>query len=251
MSEFDSAFLCGLLRKYHPQKIVEVGVSAGGTTAIMLQCLEDIGQQYSMKSIEISNKFYLDPSKDAGFLAEPIKKSLKIGEHQFYFGTTLPFVIDEIGNNIDFVILDTMHTLPGELLDFLTILPYLKDNAVVVLHDVSLNQRHGSQFFNLHATTLLFSTVTANKILNLILNNNIQFQYPNIAAFQINSDTMKYIENVFLALILRWIYFPSVKDLKGYAEIISRHYPQKLFLIFQEALRMNYEHFIIATKSKG
>ena len=197
-----------------------------------------------MKSVEISNKFYLDPQKDAGFLAEPIKKSLQVGEHQFYFGTTLPLVIDEIGNDIDFVILDTMHALPGEILDFLTVLPYLKDNAVVCLHDVSLNQRPGTQFFNAHATALLFSAVTANKILNFIINDNINFQYPNIAAFQINSDTIKYIENVFLALILRWIYFPSGKDLKGYAEIISRYYPQELFLIFQKALIMNYDHVI-------
>ena len=30
MSEFDSAFLCGILRDVHPKKILEVGVAGGG-----------------------------------------------------------------------------------------------------------------------------------------------------------------------------------------------------------------------------
>ena len=42
MSEFESAFLCGLLKKFRPKKILEIGVAAGGTTAVMLQCLEDM-----------------------------------------------------------------------------------------------------------------------------------------------------------------------------------------------------------------
>lgn len=39
MSEEQSAFLCGLLKKYRPNKIVEIGVAAGGTTAVMLNCI--------------------------------------------------------------------------------------------------------------------------------------------------------------------------------------------------------------------
>ncbi len=42
MSEFESAFLCGLLKKFKPKKVLEIGVAGGATTAIMLQCLEDI-----------------------------------------------------------------------------------------------------------------------------------------------------------------------------------------------------------------
>ena len=45
MSEFESAFLCGLLNKFQPKKILEVGVAAGGTTAIILQCMKNIGDK--------------------------------------------------------------------------------------------------------------------------------------------------------------------------------------------------------------
>ena len=36
MSEFESAFLCGAIKQFRPKKILEVGVAAGATTAIIL-----------------------------------------------------------------------------------------------------------------------------------------------------------------------------------------------------------------------
>ena len=243
MSEFESAFLCGLLKKFKPEKILEVGVAAGGTTAIILKCLEKIGQEYAMHSVDISKTVWRDPKNKTGHLANGIKNNLTVGNHEFYIGTTLPFVIDKIGGDIDFLILDTTHLMPGENLDFLVALPYLKENAVVCIHDVSLNQRRVQKLHD-HATTTLFSAVTADKFLNLIMNNDLTFSYPNIAAFQINSDTMKNIENVFLALILRWRYLPAGEDLKGYAEMLTRHYSQDLFQIFIQALRLNAKNLM-------
>lgn len=42
MSEFDSAFLCGLLRREQPHKILEIGVAGGATTAFILDCLDEM-----------------------------------------------------------------------------------------------------------------------------------------------------------------------------------------------------------------
>ena len=44
--------------------------------------------------------------------------------------------IETIGNEIDLVFIDTMHTTPGEMLDWLMALPFLKEEAIVVLHDI-------------------------------------------------------------------------------------------------------------------
>ena len=41
--------------------------------------------------------------------------------------------------DIDFIIIDTVHFMPGEFLTFLTALPQLKDGCIVVLHDIHLN----------------------------------------------------------------------------------------------------------------
>ena len=255
MSYFESSFLCGLLKKSHPQKVLEIGVCSGASTAIMLQCLEDIGQEYKMYSIDIESKYPRDNKLEAGFIGKQALESVFIpkgmkGTHKFYLGTILPFVIDEIGRNIDFVILDTAHVLPGEVLDFLTVLPYLKDNAVVVLHDVSWNQVSYKDIHQ-HATGALFSAVVADKFLNFISNDPNALRYPNIAAFQINSDTMKYIENVFLALIIRWRYVPEDKYLSGYYNKFVEYYPVKLTELFREIAKFNAYNVLKELQSLG
>ncbi|MBQ4402827.1 MAG: class I SAM-dependent methyltransferase [Selenomonadaceae bacterium] len=140
MSEFESAFLCGALKTFRPKKILEIGVAGGATTAIILQTLEDLGEPYEIHSVDVAEKFYCDQSKTSGFMAmfakEKILGELR-GTHEFHIGKVLPQIIDEIGGDIDFVILDTVHNLPSEVLDFIAMLPYLKVGAVVVLHDVS------------------------------------------------------------------------------------------------------------------
>ena len=245
MSEFESAFLCGLIKKYEPKKILEVGVAAGGSTAIILNCLEDIGQKYKMHSVDVSEKYYRTNDKPSGFLAEKSIKNLKVGKHKLYLGKILPQLIDDIGGEIDFVILDTMHILPGEVLDFLVVLPYLTDNAVVCMHDVSYHQYKPQNAFG-YATDSLFSSVVADKILNFLPNddNVYKSKYANIAAFQINSQTMKNIYNVFLALTLRWAYLPSNDQFNEYANFLQKNYSQDLYSIFIEAAKMNVYNLI-------
>lgn len=75
MSEFDSAFLCGLLETHRPKKILEVGVASGATTAIILQTLEDIGEPYEMYSVDVSENWYRDRNNPTGFLATFAKEN--------------------------------------------------------------------------------------------------------------------------------------------------------------------------------
>lgn len=247
MSEFDSAFLCGMLKTFRPKKILEVGVAGGATTAIILQALEEIGAPYEMHSIDASANFYRDPSKPSGFMATFAKENIfgeLRGTHEFHLGKFLPQVIDDIGGDIDCVILDTVHFLPGEVLDFLAVLPYLTDDAIVILHDVMENQRlfiQADQF----ATTVLFSAVTAEKFLNFQPDSEF-FRYPNIAAFQVNNQTRDNIENVFLTMILRWSYLPSAAELVLYRKHYRRFYPAELCEIFQEAIDLNVLNFYLS-----
>ena len=140
MSEEQSAFLCGLLKKYRPNKIVEIGVAAGGTTAVMLNCIALLGLEAELFSIDLSENFYRDSDKKTGYLAEECKTILKRKfEHTVYTGRYAVEYIDDIGEDIDFLVLDTVHSMPGEILDFLAYCPHLKTGCVVVMHDISLN----------------------------------------------------------------------------------------------------------------
>lgn len=169
------------------------------------------------------------------------------GKHTFRLGKYLPQVIDEIGGEIDFVILDTVHFMPGEGMDFLTMLPYLKDGAIVVLHDVALHQSNLNSQNNC-ATGVLFSAVTADKFINFVPDSkNFKYSYPNIAAFQINEQTRANIENVFLTMILRWSYLPSQGEINLYRAHYQRHYPPELCSIFNEAVKMNLYNMVIGS----
>ena len=248
MSKFESAFLCGALKTFRPKKILEVGVAGGGSTAIILQTLEDIGEVYEMHSVDLSPNFWRDERLSTGFLGTFAKEKFfgtLNGTHKFHFGKILPQIIDEIGGGVDFVILDTTHNLPGEVLDFLTVLPYLTDDALVVLHDVSFHQF--SQYKSGFATGVLFGAVTADKFLNFQGDNEL-FRYPNIAAFKINEQTADNIENVFIALTLNWSYF-TVDQIVLYREHYRRFYADALVDIFQEAVDMNAYSYWSAKKT--
>ena len=239
MSEFESAFLCGILKKFRPQKILEVGIASGGSTAIILQCLDMLQlNNVEMHSVDFSERFYRNMEYQSGFLGAEAKEIIKNPniKHQFHLGNIACSFMEEIGGEIDCLILDTMHSLPGEVWDFITLLPFLKDGAVVVLHDICFNQfreRHRMSF----ATGTLFSTVVAEKFWNKDFQRNNQ--YPNIGAFVVHEETREQIVNVFLSLMLTWGYYPEQEQYALYRSFVKKYYPQLLLDLFDMSYQLN------------
>ena len=118
-----------------------------------------------------------------------------------------------VGGDIDFLILDTMHKMPGEILDFLACYPFLKKGAVVVLHDIALC--HHENNWDAIATKLLFDTVTADKLIGI---DEEDSSLLNIGAFVVTKDTGQYIDDVFSALTTIWGYRVKDKELAIYRE---------------------------------
>ena len=75
MSDSQSAFLCGLLKTCRPKKILELGIAAGGSTAIILQALEDIGTFYEMHSVDLREKHWEYKTENMCFLATLAKEN--------------------------------------------------------------------------------------------------------------------------------------------------------------------------------
>ena len=129
------SFLCGLIKEKRPKKVVEVGVAAGGTTCVLLKCVNEImGGGVEVYSVDLNEKYWRDSTKKTGYMLDELPLYLKKG-HELFIGKYLPERLNEIApeRDIDFLILDTVHMLPGELLDFLAALPYLRKDAIVVL----------------------------------------------------------------------------------------------------------------------
>lgn len=222
MSEFESAFFCGIIKKFKPYKIVEVGIAGGGTTAIVLECMELLNLPYEMHSIDYLELFYLDKTKPSGYLGERAKKYVNNANLKFWLGTIAPDCIDEIGNEIDLLILDTAHVLPGEFLDFLALFPYLSKDAVVVLHDlanncVAINEPKSKFRERANATKLLFDSVCADKYFMFDESAQRRKGFANIGAFQLTENTRQSLANVVSALSNTWYYFPEDKQWDSYA----------------------------------
>lgn len=201
-----------------------------------------------MYSIDLSERYYHDTDKKTGYVIDELKSAEepeKYAYHTLLTGNVLPAFLDTIGDNIDFLILDTMHILPGEILDFLAAFHHLSKNAIVVLHDVSLayedwafvNEITGNLLSGKTciATSVLFQSVTADKFLNNAI------QYPNIATFRINEDTEKYILDVFTSLIIPWAIMPDDEQLKLYGNVFLKEYGEEAFLLWNQAKELSAE----------
>lgn len=74
MTSFQHAFLCGLIKENRPRKIVEIGVSAGGTTGIILCCLKMLDTKAEMYSVDLSENWYRCEKHETGFAAKQLMK---------------------------------------------------------------------------------------------------------------------------------------------------------------------------------
>lgn len=236
MSENQLAFLCGLIKQRKPEKIVEIGVSAGGTTAVILNCIEMLDIRARLYSVDLMMDYDLDRNIKIGYQAEEAKTILDLKlDHTLYTGKYSVECLESIGKEIDFLILDTRHVLPGEILDFLACYPYLKKDAIVILHDIVLN--YASNNTCAYATKLLLDTVVADKYNNLSIQNISDLS--NIAAFRITDDTDKYIGDVFSALTITWDFMLSDRELFLYRKFYSEYYSLENLELFDLSVQMN------------
>jgi len=233
-------FLEHLLEENAPKKIVEIGVAAGGTSVVILEKIREMNIETSMYSLDLSNEYYRDKSQKTGYLIDDYLAQYpnpKV-KHQKMTGDYAVNFIDSIGNEIDFLILDTVHSLPGEILDFLAIFPFLKSDAIVVLHDIMLN--HLSSNKEGFATQILLDCVVADKLTPI----NIGKEYPGIGAFRVNIHTEKYIEDVFNALMVTWKYIPDTKEINLYKNHYRKYYSDRQIYILDEAVRLNTDSYM-------
>jgi predicted O-methyltransferase YrrM len=240
MTEEDRRFLNSLILRNRPKKLLEVGISAGSSSVIMLNALNIIGGGGgTLYSIDKSLNWYADNNKKTGFIVDNYPE-LKHRWKLFTGGLTCEF-IEKIGDKIEFCLIDTAHINPGEILDFLMILPFLSKNALVVFHDTNLHTirypyhvkkklfpNWPIEWFSYSMTNnLLMSSIHGeSKIIvnDFIKKLNGEVFFGNIAGIRINSDTRKNIFNVFNLLSLKWQYNISNKEKLTITAFFQKYY---------------------------
>lgn len=239
MSATDLKFLIYLLKKYKPKKILEIGVCNGGSSYYLLK---ESGPKCIVHSVDIEKECPHDKSKLCGYTAEEnLDRSVWENRWVRHLGTDIIDCIDEIGGDIDFVLIDTVHTMPGEFLSYLAIIPYLKKNAVIVLHDIYENYHEiidGKMLTTWNAdsfcTGLLLSSVPSKR--KYMPDEDI----PNIGAFLQSGEPMDYVYDVLRSLFVKWRYIPDTM-MHRYQVMVRNKYGEKASIFFDKCLEMQFE----------
>ncbi len=218
-NDYPSAvFIRGLIADFKPQNILEIGTAAGWAAYYMLEEAIKHNQAAQVSSLDFSQTLYYAPQKPIGAAFKETAPEL-YSKWTFKTGLTAIEFVQSCNEKYDFVFIDACHTHPWAALDFLTILPLLKDNAVVVFHDVYLNEIClGKKRADRHPDTLPIGK-EMQKGPNVVYNvfkDEMVLSYdditPNCAAM-IVSDKQKTLKKIFKALETPWEYQYTAKNL--------------------------------------
>ena len=232
MKENERYFLNGMIRALKPRKILEVGVSSGGGSAIILNAISDIDGA-KLYSVDYAEKAYRHPDKLSGFLVNEKFPELA-DKWQIFRGGDVSRFIEQIGGDIDLVLLDTVHTHPWETLNFLCVLPFMrKDLSWTVLHDINIfinpNERYAL------ACRYLFGHVVSEEKITPISDEKYT-KFANIGAFKVSDITAKHVKNLFEALLIPFNIHVSNKDLADINKIIKKYYTQEQYKFFCDVI---------------
>lgn len=247
MSQKEREFLNYLVLKKQPKKLLELGVSAGGSSVIILNAIKNIENAH-LSSIDYAKEYYKNKNLNVGHLVENYPK-LKQKWKLYSGGLALEFM-DEIGGDIDFCLIDTAHVCPGEILDFLMVLPYLKDDATLLFHDTNLHciTAKDIQFSEWKFTNnILMSSIHGKKLLQTDFDyedlNEAHPMLPNIGAIELNKETKERVWEIFNLLSIGWCYMPSDIELLKLKNHFSRFYKNSLIEYFDRTINYQKKYF--------
>jgi len=249
MNEDERSFIAGAVKYMEPLNILEIGVNAGGGALLLLELIKD-KPAVRLTSIDIATNTNLNPigkQDPVGidvFMAYHIKSADEHPQWKLITGKDPSEVIEGCSEEkFDFVVLDTAHLLPVETLNFLTILPFLAEDAVIVLHDIG---QQFSQYMPLFPKLWIGNKLLMDNIVaefKTFLQHSEYNDYnpqiiSNIVAIQLNNDTRKYIGNVFSSLNFPWGCDPS-DSINTVTQIIEKYYEEPEIKIFKNSILRN------------
>ena len=227
MSNNQREFLNGVIRKYKPQKIVEIGVAEGGSSSVILNAIQDINNAH-LYSIDLSDDISIGKCVKNLFPNFLNKWTLFTGDVAAKF-------MEEIGNNIDMVLIDSAHYEPGEILDFLIVLPFLKERAIVCFHDIANQITNSGNTRNEWAPYIIFNLIRGKPFFP---SGNIRLTH-DIGIKILDRNQNYYWHDYFRALGGQWQYFPKEKYIQFIMEYFKKYYDNDCITIFNETVEFN------------
>jgi len=226
MTPDERAFLNALILRNNPEKLLEIGVGEGGSSIVILNAIKNVPDA-KLHSVDLNDNWYKGGGKKTGYYVDnyPRLKS----KWKLYTGALTLKFIEQIGGGIDFCLIDTAHVNPGEIMDFLMVLPFLKDNAIIVFHDTAIHTHYYLDrkiFAGERAITnnMLISAVTGKKYLQGNYAAVGEKYFPNIAAVKSDKGTRENVFEIFNLLMIKWTYLPTEEQEDDIISFLSRYY---------------------------
>lgn len=243
LSSVQPALINGLIRKHKPKNCLEIGVAQGGSSILILNAIKDISDSI-LVSIDLYENYYKDKRKKTGYLVKE-KFSELSNKWKLFVGDMPHKFLSKLNMKFDFLFLDSAHVSPGEFFNLIESLPFLNENAIVVLHDIIWHfafARISNYNINKIMPTqiVLMSSLIGKKIILKKGNKN----FDNIGAIYLDKNQKKYYLNYFLLLMNIWQYMPSEKHLKSLRDFICKYYENKQLLeIYDYSVEKNRKLF--------
>ena len=230
----------GIIRKHKPKNCLEVGVARGGTSILILNAIKDI-KDSRLISLDLNTNLYFNKSYLTGYRVKKYFPELT-NKWQLFTGKQPHIFLQKLKIKFDFVFLDTAHISPGEIINFIEILPFLSENAIIILHDIMLhllkeNIREKIQSVS-YPQLLLMSVLHGEKI---IINDSKGID--NMGVIFLYRNQKEHYLDYFLLLLSFWDYIPTKKQSNEIREFIKKFFNNELYLlIFDIALKNNYNY---------
>lgn len=208
----------------------------------MLSAIAEYGLDATLTSVDLNASFYKNGDRgtadETGYLAKRLFRSP--ANWTLHTGMYLPEIIGDLGGDFDLCVLDTVHYLPGELLDYPVVMKFIGPGGVFVIHDVLYHQYSNPEG---HSNTLVYDVAVGDKI--LCLNNDARQwrQLTNIGAMVVNKDTLRYMGNAFLAMSMPWKCGMGDRQLRAYHDFYMRQYGPDCAKMFLYSYEMNRRRF--------
>ncbi len=239
LSDDNLIWICSLIEKYKPKRILEIGVSTGGSTSVYLNCIKQLGIESELISVDSQTiAFYKKGKPNIGSEIYELKDFLDLSNFKLITGKFIPEVVNDIGT-FDLIIMDTVHFTPGEILDVLCLKKNIRKNTIIVLDDINIESRYP----DLYKENL--NSVSSNSMILCALNGKLLLPnsiFPEIGGIILNDNNFD--ENkLLLCLCHKWNsdildskdkYFNKIKELYG------EEFLEKLEVIYDKYKYSNF-----------
>ncbi|WP_342607903.1 class I SAM-dependent methyltransferase [Vibrio tritonius] len=220
MSKSDQEFLFGLVSSIKPKNCLEVGVYSGGSSSIILEAIKDIEDSFLI-GVDISPKHPYLVDNDIGFVVKDNFPYLS-DKYRVHSGKDVSELIDDFGVKFDFALIDTAHMHPCETLNLISILPYMKSDSWIVIHDIGMFycQDNRIQSRDKFASKYIFDCWQGERLTS---EKCEFFTIPNIGAIKVE-NVEDNLERLISLLFNRWDMEVDDTILDSVRKIIQKHY---------------------------